>query len=47
MPTPVVPPTIDTATAEKIAQALADAERPVIYAGGGVQARTRRRNWRH
>ena len=38
IPTPVVPPTIDAATAEKIAQALADAERPVIYAGGGVQA---------
>jgi acetolactate synthase I/II/III large subunit len=37
-PAPIVPPTIDTATAEKIAQALAEAEHPVIYAGGGVQA---------
>lgn len=36
MPTPVVRPTIDTATAERIAQELAQAERPVIYAGGGV-----------
>lgn len=37
-PAPIVPPTIDPATAEKIARALADAERPVIYVGGGVQA---------
>lgn len=35
-PTPVIPPTIDPATAERVAKALADAERPVIYAGGGV-----------
>ncbi len=35
-PTPVTRPTIDPATAEHIAQALAEAERPVIYAGGGV-----------
>ncbi|MBM3130593.1 MAG: thiamine pyrophosphate-binding protein [Chloroflexi bacterium] len=37
-PAPIIPPTIDPATAEKIARALADAERPVIYVGGGVQA---------
>ncbi|MCL4489006.1 MAG: thiamine pyrophosphate-binding protein [Chloroflexi bacterium] len=36
MPAPIVRPTIDTATAERVAQALADAERPVIYVGGGV-----------
>ena len=35
-PTPVTRPTIDPATAEHIARALAEAERPVIYAGGGV-----------
>lgn len=35
-PTPMIRPTIDPATAEKIAQALAQAERPVIYIGGGV-----------
>ncbi len=37
-PASIAPPTIDPATAEKIARALADAERPVIYAGGGVHA---------
>lgn len=37
-PAPLVSPTIDSATAEKIARALADAQRPIIYAGGGVQA---------
>ncbi len=37
-PTPLVRPTIDPATAERIAHALATAERPVIYAGGGVHA---------
>ncbi|MBI5304275.1 MAG: thiamine pyrophosphate-binding protein [Chloroflexi bacterium] len=35
-PAPIVRPTIDPGTAERIAQALAEAERPVIYAGGGV-----------
>lgn len=35
-PAPTMPPTIGAATAERIAQALAQAERPVIYAGGGV-----------
>ncbi len=35
-PTPITRPTIDPATAEHIAQALAEAERPLIYAGGGV-----------
>jgi len=35
-PAQVTRPTIDPATAERIAQALAEAERPVIYAGGGV-----------
>ena len=35
-PTPMVQPTIDPATAERVAQALAEAERPVIYVGGGV-----------
>lgn len=38
MPPPLTRPTIDTATAEKIAQTLAEAERPLIYAGGGVHA---------
>src|SRR5512143_2682658 len=36
LPAPIVSPTIDAATAERIAQALAQAESPVIYAGGGV-----------
>src|SRR5580704_11383543 len=36
MPAPVARPTIDEATARRIAEALAGAERPVIYAGGGV-----------
>src|SRR5437763_2136718 len=31
MPSPIVRPTIDACTAERIAQALADAERPVLY----------------
>jgi len=35
-PPPLVRPTIDAATAERIVEALATAERPVIYAGGGV-----------
>jgi acetolactate synthase-1/2/3 large subunit len=36
-PAPMVKPTIDPQTAEHIARALADAERPVLYVGGGVQ----------
>ncbi|MBI4787949.1 MAG: thiamine pyrophosphate-binding protein [Chloroflexi bacterium] len=36
MPAPLVRPTIDAATAERIAQELAQAERAIIYAGGGV-----------
>jgi acetolactate synthase-1/2/3 large subunit len=35
-PTPIVRPTLDPETAERIVDALARAERPVIYAGGGV-----------
>ena len=33
----MVKPTIDPETAERIARALADAERPVLYVGGGVR----------
>jgi acetolactate synthase-1/2/3 large subunit len=36
MPAPVLRPAIEEATAERIADALARAERPVIYAGGGI-----------
>ncbi len=36
VPAPIERPTIEPAVAERIAQALAEAERPVIYAGGGV-----------
>ena len=36
MPAPIVRPTLDASTAERIAQALAEAERPVLYVGGGV-----------
>jgi acetolactate synthase-1/2/3 large subunit len=36
MPAPIARPTIDAATAERIVDALARAERPVLYAGGGV-----------
>lgn len=36
MPAPIMRPTIDPMTAERVAQALAQAERPVIYVGGGV-----------
>src|SRR5262249_25984528 len=36
MPSPIVRPTLDACSAERIAQALADAERPVLYVGGGV-----------
>src|SRR5438477_4206471 len=35
-PAPVSRPTIDPATASQIVDALARAERPVLYAGGGV-----------
>jgi len=35
-PAPIVRPGIDPATAERIVDALARAERPIIYAGGGV-----------
>jgi acetolactate synthase I/II/III large subunit len=35
-PTPIVRPTLDPATAETIIDALARAERPLIYSGGGV-----------
>ena len=38
MPTPVVRPVIDGATAEGIVDALARAERPVLYVGGGVMS---------
>jgi len=36
MPAEIAPPTIDEATAERIVATLAEAERPVLYAGGGV-----------
>jgi acetolactate synthase-1/2/3 large subunit len=36
MPAEVARPAIDEATAERIIEALAAAERPVLYAGGGV-----------
>jgi acetolactate synthase-1/2/3 large subunit len=36
MPPEIAPPSIDAGTATRIAQELAAAERPVIYAGGGV-----------
>jgi acetolactate synthase-1/2/3 large subunit len=36
MPAEIARTTIDEATARRIAEALANAERPVIYAGGGV-----------
>ena len=36
MPTPMTRPALDPATADRIVRALADAERPVLYAGGGV-----------
>jgi acetolactate synthase I/II/III large subunit len=35
-PTPIVRPALDPATAERIVDALARAERPVMYVGGGV-----------
>lgn len=36
IPAPLVRPTIDAETAAHVARALAGAERPVLYAGGGV-----------
>ena len=36
VPAEIARPTIDADTAERIIRALADAERPVLYAGGGV-----------
>src|SRR5690349_6446290 len=36
VPAEIAPPSIDEATAERIVTALAEAERPVLYAGGGV-----------
>jgi acetolactate synthase-1/2/3 large subunit len=38
VPAPIARPTIDPAVASQIADALARAERPVLYAGGGVLA---------
>jgi acetolactate synthase-1/2/3 large subunit len=37
LPAPMAKPAIDLETAEYVARALADAERPVLYVGGGVQ----------
>ncbi|HUI87956.1 MAG TPA: thiamine pyrophosphate-binding protein [Anaerolineales bacterium] len=37
-PPPVVKPTIDPETAGRVARALAEAKRPVLYIGGGVLA---------
>lgn len=36
VPTPIARPAIDPATVDTIVEALAGAERPVLYAGGGV-----------
>ncbi len=36
-PAPMSKPTIDLETAGQVAQALADAENPILYVGGGVQ----------
>ena len=36
-PAAMAKPTIDFDTAERVARALAEAERPVLYVGGGVQ----------
>ena len=36
VPAEIAPPSIDEATAERIVTALAEADRPVLYAGGGV-----------
>jgi acetolactate synthase-1/2/3 large subunit len=37
IPAPMTKPTIEIETAELVARALAEAERPVLYVGGGVQ----------
>ena len=37
IPAPMIRPTIDPQTAEHVARALAEAKRPVLYIGGGVQ----------
>lgn len=39
VPAEVCPPAIDRDTAERVVEALASAERPVLYVGGGVVAR--------
>jgi len=36
VPAPIVKPSLDPAAAERIAEALAEARNPVLYAGGGV-----------
>jgi acetolactate synthase-1/2/3 large subunit len=36
VPAEIAPPTLDASTVERIVGALASAERPVLYAGGGV-----------
>ena len=38
MPAPIDPPALSAATARRIVDALAEAERPLIYAGGGVMS---------
>ena len=37
-PAPVVKPSLDAATAQKMVEALAEAQRPVLYVGGGVMS---------
>jgi len=37
IPAPMVKPTIDIETAKQVARALAEAENPVLYVGGGVR----------
>src|ERR1039458_7863296 len=38
VPPPVAKPSLDAGTAQRIVEALAQAERPVLYAGGGVMS---------
>lgn len=38
MPPPVAKPSLDAATAQRMVEALAQAERPVLYVGGGVMS---------
>jgi acetolactate synthase-1/2/3 large subunit len=38
MPAPIAPPALSAATARRIVDALSEAERPLIYAGGGVMS---------